>query len=247
KLRAEIGLAPVQRVQGKWWNAKALTIGLWPEWFFPRQPDYPPQVRLSGFPQYDESDHLGIDPQLDAWLSAGEPPIAFTPGSAMIFGHKFFESAVKACKKLGMRGVLLTRHADHLPQNLPDTVRHVPFVPFGLLLPRCAAIVHHGGIGTTAQGLRAGIPQLFMPMSHDQPDNASICRKLGVADSISPMFFSGGRVARKLARLLNSKTVKEACDQLAIQAREDDGVTQVCFMLESLRTPIAKPAASELR
>jgi rhamnosyltransferase subunit B len=243
-LRAEIGLPPVQRVQADWWHAKALTIGLWPEWFFPRPSDYPPQVRLAGFPQYDESDHQSLDPDLAAWLDAGEAPIAFTPGSAMIFGHKFFDAAVKACKILGKRGLLLTRHTDHLPKNLPGTIRHVPFVPFGLLLPRCAAVVHHGGIGTTAQGLRAGIPQLLMPMSHDQPDNAAILKRLGVGDWAHPLRFTGRNVARKLDRLLRSPAVRAKCAELAARAREDDGVERVCVLLESLKQPDAVPLPS---
>jgi UDP:flavonoid glycosyltransferase YjiC (YdhE family) len=220
--RVSIGLPPVERFQAGWWSAPLLTIGLWPAWFLPRQPDYPPQVRLAGFPLYDESDHVALDDDLEAFLAAGAPPVAFTPGSAMVFGHKFFAAAVDACRRLGRRGLLVTRHAQHLPVRLPPFVRHVPFAPFGLLLPRCAAIVHHGGIGTTAQGLRAAIPQLIMPMSHDQPDNAAICRRLGVAAAVRPAFFTGWNVARKLHRLLNSPDVARACEAVAACARGDD-------------------------
>jgi UDP:flavonoid glycosyltransferase YjiC (YdhE family) len=231
--RAEVGLPPVRNVQGEWWNAKLMTIGLWPEWYFPRQPDYPPQVRLAGFPLYDESDHVSLDPEVEAWLDAGDKPIAFTPGSAMVFGHKFFETAVDVCQRLGRRGLLLTRHPQQVPANLPPTVRHVPFAPFGLLLPRCAAAVHHGGIGTTAQALRAGVPQFMMAMSHDQPDNAEICRLLGVADWTSPRRFTGSRVARKLSRLLESSEVAQACAKIAACAANDRSLETACGLLES--------------
>jgi UDP:flavonoid glycosyltransferase YjiC (YdhE family) len=230
--RAELGLPAVRNVQKEFWNARLLTIGLWPEWFFPRQSDYPEQVQLAGFPLYDESDHQSLDADLEAWLAAGDKPIAFTPGSAMVFGHRFFETAVEACQRLGKRGLLLTRHPEQIPKNLPSTVRHVPFAPFGLLLPRCAAVVHHGGIGTTAQGLRAGIPQLMMAMSHDQPDNASICRELGVADWTSPRRFTPRRVSRKLSRLLRSTDVAAACKRIADLAERDHGAQRACELIE---------------
>ena len=232
--RAEHGLAPVSGIQAGWWHSPHLTIGLWPEWFFARQPDYPEQVRMAGFPLYDEADHVSLDTDLLAWLNAGDAPIAFTPGSAMRFGRPFFDAAVDACSRSKRRGVLLSRHSDNIPPNLPAEVRHVPFAPFSLLLPRCAALVHHGGIGTTAQALRGGVPQLIMPMSHDQFDNAAICRRLGVAQAVGRRRFSGRRVAGVLQELVNSQTVKRACLRVAELARADQPLQTVVGLLENL-------------
>ncbi len=230
--REELRLPPVRRFQQGWWHAPMLTIGLWPEWFFPRQSDYPEQARLAGFVQYDEGDHVSLDADLVRWLDAGDAPIAFTPGSAMLFGQDFFQAAAAACVRIGRRGLLLTRHAEQIPKSLPDTVRHVPFAPFGQLLPRCCALVHHGGIGTTAQGLRAGVPMLVMPMSHDQFDNAAICKRLGVADWLSRRKFTAGRVAEKLDWLLTSPEVKSACDRVADLAKRDRAVETACDLIE---------------
>ncbi|MBC8096232.1 MAG: glycosyltransferase family 1 protein [Akkermansiaceae bacterium] len=238
KFRAEIGLPRVTRMQAGWWHAPLLTIGLWPSWFFPAQPDYPQQVRLAAFPLYDESDHTSLDPSLASWLDAGSAPIAFTPGSAMMFGDRFFQSAVDACVRMDRRGILLTRHPEQIPKNLPTTVWYEPFAPFGLLLPRCAAAVHHGGIGSTAQGLKAGIPQLIMPMSHDQFDNAQICRRLGVADVLPVRKFTGDRVAAKLTSLIESESVRRSCAESAEKARADDAVAMVCTLLESAMIPV---------
>ncbi len=228
--REELRLPPVVRFQ-QWWHAKMLTIGLWPHWFFPRQGDYPEQVRLGGFVQYDESDHISLDPDLVTWLKAGDKPIAFTPGSAMLFGESFFQAAADACVRLNRRGLLLTRHAEQIPKNLPDTVRHVSFAPFGQLLPYCGALVHHGGIGTTAQGLQAGLPMLVMPMSHDQFDNAAICKRLGVADWLSRRKFTARRVANKLDRLLRSPDVAASCARVADLASRDRAADAVCDLL----------------
>ena len=234
-LREELGMPPVTRPQQGWWHAPDLTIGLWPEWFFPRQPDYPSQVRLAGFPLYDESDQIGLDPELSTWIDTGEAPIAFTPGSAMRFGQSFFRAATDACVRLNKRGLLLTRHSGHLPKNLPPSVRHVAFAPFGALLPRCRAIVHHGGIGTTAQALRAGIPQLIMPMSHDQFDNAAICRRLNVGLAIGRRKFTARRVAMALRELLETYPIRVAVERIATQAASDRPIETVCALLEEIR------------
>ncbi|MGC4005096.1 MAG: hypothetical protein QM811_19075 [Pirellulales bacterium] len=231
--REKIGLPPVKQIVGSWWNSPTLTLGMWPEWFLPIQSDYPKQVKLAGFPLYDESDHQSLDPDLESFLQAGTPPIAFTPGSAMLFGHKFFEAAVDACVQMKRRGLLLSRHSDHIPANLPDSVKYVPFAPFGVLLPRCAAAVHHGGIGSTAQGFNSGIPQLIMPMSHDQFDNAALSKKLGTADFLSVRSFKGKNVADKLDRLINSSDVQAKCRTIQQKIRSENAVEKCCQILES--------------
>jgi UDP:flavonoid glycosyltransferase YjiC (YdhE family) len=91
----------------------------------------------------------------------------------MKFAAGFFRAAVAACDALGARGLLVTKFAEAIPPRLPPQVRHCAFAPFRQLLRHCRAIVHHGGIGTTAAALEAGCPQLILPMAWDQPDNAA--------------------------------------------------------------------------
>ena len=133
----------------------------------------------------------------------------------MCHGQAFFAAAVDACRRLGRRGILLSRHTEHLPPSLPGTVMHAAYAPFSELLPRAAALVHHGGIGTTAQAMRAGVPQLLMPMSHDQPDNALRVEKFGVGAALPPKKFTGPAVAKTLDGLLNSPRVAAACRAVA--------------------------------
>ena len=183
-VREEAGLPPLQ--QGNWtWESPDRIIGLFPEWFAPRQPDWPSQTRLTGFPMFDQRASAPLDPELERFLDGGEAPIVFTPGSGMWNGTSFFAESVRLCSKVGRRGLFLSVHADHIPSDLPSQIRHVSYAPFSQLLPRCAAIVHHGGIGTSAQAMAAGIPQLVTPFfAHDQFDNAARLRELGVARSI---------------------------------------------------------------
>jgi rhamnosyltransferase subunit B len=214
-LRAELGLPPVRDVMRGWLHSPQRVLGFFPSWFGPPQPDWPPGVRLVGFPLYDERDATPLPAALDAFLAAGPPPIAFTPGSANLHARPFFEAAVDACARLGRRGVLLTRFPDQVPSPLPDGVCHCAYAPFSRLLPRVAALVHHGGIGTAAQGMAAGVPQLVMPLSHDQFDNAARMRRLGIARSLPPARFRGPKVAAALKALLDSPDVATRCRGVA--------------------------------
>jgi UDP:flavonoid glycosyltransferase YjiC (YdhE family) len=243
--RAELGLPPVQRVISHWWNSPQLVLGLWPEWFAPPPPDWPPQMRLTGFPLFDESGLEPVSTELEAFLASGEPPIVFTPGSAMLHGRPFFDAAVEACGRLGRRGILLTRFAESLPPGLPPAARHFTYVPLSQVLPRAAAVVHHGGIGTTAQGLAAGIPQLLMPMSYDQPDNAARLARLGVGASLLPRKFTGPRVARKLERLVRPG-VQAVCQEIAARFQGQDAVGTACDLIES-RFIVSRSEASAKR
>jgi rhamnosyltransferase subunit B len=219
--RAELGLPPVRDVMRSWLHSPSLVLGLFPAWFGPPQPDWPTAMRLVGFPLYDERDATPLPDDLDAFLDSGSPPVAFTPGSANVHGRPFFEAAVEACARLGRRGLLLTRHPEQIPEGLPDGVRHVAYAPFGLLLPRVAALVHHGGIGTSAQGMVSGVPQLVMPLGYDQYDNAARMGRLGVARMLLPKRFRGPAVATALGELLGSPEVARNCRAVASRFAED--------------------------
>jgi UDP:flavonoid glycosyltransferase YjiC (YdhE family) len=233
-LRREVGLPPARRLLTRWVHSPDRIIGLFPEWYASPDPDWPPQARLTGFPLYDEADVTPPPPDLESFLDGSDPPIVFTPGSANLFAAGFFRAAVEACERLGRRGVLLTRHAEQVPRSLPPSVRHFGYAPFSLLLPRAAALVHHGGIGTVAQGLAAGIPQLVMPLSYDQPDNAVRLQELGVGKALPPKRFTGANCARALEELLASEEVRRRCAALAAKTREGDPLAETCDLIEAL-------------
>jgi UDP:flavonoid glycosyltransferase YjiC (YdhE family) len=253
-LRREVGLAaPVRGIMRDYWLAPRLVLAMFPDWFGRPQPDWPAQVRMTGFPLYDEADVAPLSSELEAFLGAdggrGDArPIVFTPGSAMTHGQAFFAAAADACRRLGRRGILLSRHHGHIPASLPPGVRHFDYAPFSRLLPRSAAIVHHGGVGTTAQALAAGVPQLVVPMAHDQLDNAERVCRLGVGLSLPPKRFSGERAARALARLLDSPAASAACGEVArrfrgIRSPLDDAAELVEGLVTSGTIAGAVPAA----
>ena len=181
-----------------------------------------------------------------AFLAAGTPPIAFSPGSANREAQHFFAAAVDACPRLKRRGILLTKYDHQLPAQMPDTVRHFGFVPLSKLLPHTAALVHHGGIGSCAQGLAAGVPQLVRPMSYDQFDNSRRLVRLGVAQEISVRRFRGPAVATALASLLDSPTVTATCRELAAYCDGPASLSAACDELERLASSRATHEHSTL-
>lgn len=242
RFRRELELRPVSRITD-WWHSPDQVVCLFPDWFAAPQTDWPARVTLTHFPLWDERGLTPVPDDVEQFLAqATDPPIVFTPGSAMQFGKEFFAAAVEACEVLGRRGMLLTRFTHHIPRSLPDGVRHVAYAPFSQILPRCAAVVHHGGIGTTAQGLAAGIPQLVMPMAHDQPDNAARLRRFGVGDWLLPSKFRGPEVAARLRRLLDAPEVGEACRAYAARFVGRDGPREACdAILRFAATRLAEP------
>ena len=144
----------------------------------------------------------------------------------------------------GECGLLLTRHLEHLPPRLPETVKHVDFAPFSQLLPRCAALVHHGGIGTSSQALRAGTPQLVVPHAHDQPDNAARLVRLGVARKLEVGKFKRARITRTLSELLGSASTRASCKLVAARFTGVDAIGESCDLIEELMK--ASKLASEV-
>jgi rhamnosyltransferase subunit B len=224
----EHGVPPPRNAFRDWWQSPDGVICLWPEWFAAPQPDWPANVRCIGFPLEDLASHHDVSPELEAFLAAGEPPVLFTPGTAMTQGHDFFAAALGACSATKRRAIFVTRYPDQLPADLPPTIHHFDYLPFSDVLPRCAAIVHHGGIGTTSQAFAARIPQLIMPLAHDQPDNAQRVQKLGVGSFLWPDQFTAENVARELDAL---PAFDPACETLAHRLQS---ATPVTALLASL-------------
>ena len=236
--RQELGLPRLARTT-RWWHSPQCVLGLFPSWYAPPQPDWPREVHLTQFPLWDEATVTPPQAELEEFLAAGGAPIVFTPGTANVQAGSFFAAAVEACRRLDRRGLLLTKFADQVPRDLPPTVRHFDYVPFSRVLPRAAAIVHHGGIGTTAQGLRAGIPQLIMPLSHDQPDNAARLKRLGLGDALPPAAFRAERLAPLLSRLLESKQIHSRCSQIAERFEGVDPFADACAVVDRFAASMA--------
>jgi UDP:flavonoid glycosyltransferase YjiC (YdhE family) len=195
-LRAEIGLPPTSEgnpLVGS--HSPSLVLALFSELLAAKQPDWPSQARITGFPLFDEDGEADLSPELARFLEDGLAPIVFTLGmSAAVVAGDFYKHSVAAAHRLGRRAILVTgKNPRNLPASLPAGMLACGYAPFSKLFPRAAAIVHHGGIGTTGFAMRAGRPMLVVPFSHDNPDNAERLARLGVARTVPRAACSPGR------------------------------------------------------
>lgn len=201
-----------------------LTLCCWSPLMGPLPRDAPPDARIIGFPMFDREDGgaPSLDPELDRFLAAGPAPLVFTLGSfAVAAPGAFYPAATAAAAALGRRAIMLTGDAV-LPAPSPDMIVR-RYVPHSLLFPKAAAIIHHGGIGTTAQALRAGKPQLVVPHMGDQHDNAARLAQIGVAATLAAPAFAGGAAIPALSRLLTQARYADAARVAALAMQRENG------------------------
>jgi UDP:flavonoid glycosyltransferase YjiC (YdhE family) len=232
-LRAELGLPrggdPIYEGQ----FSPTLTLALFSRVLAAPQADWPPKVEVTGFAFYNGPDGLSLE--LQAFLDAGPAPVVFTLGtSAVGAAGRFYHESADAVARLGVRAVLLTGgFADNEPPGARSGKIFVTDrAPHELLFPRAAAIVHQGGIGTTAQALRSGRPMLIVPHAHDQPDNAYRVARLGVGRTVFPARYRAARVARELRRLLLDPGTGRRASEVAALVRAEGGADAAATAIE---------------
>jgi len=222
--RRELGLPPaghIAMLEGQFSPLRNLAL-FDPQLAWP-QPDWPVNVRVCGAAIYD-----GVAPgpalveEAERFLAAGEPPIVFALGSSAVWvAGDFWDRAAAAARELGRRAMLVTGPV--APANLPTGVRAFPYLPYSTVFPRAAAIVHHAGIGTLAQALRAGRPQLLLPVAFDQPDNARRAAALGLGRVLPFRKATARRLAAELEALLGEPAHERAARGIAAELAPVDG------------------------
>lgn len=238
--RARLDLPPVRRLR-RWWSSPQQVLFTFPRWYAAPRPHRIPHAVQVGFPLADRfGDVAEPSATVTRFLDEGPPPLAFTYGSAMSRSQAFFRTALRVCTGLGRRGILLAPQGGQVPTDLPASVLHVPYAPFSRVLPRCAALVHHGGIGTVAQALAAGIPQLVVPIAFDHFDEARWLRRLGVGAALGRRHFTPARAASTLRRLLIDPRVAQACSAAKARMAREDGVAEACDAVEAFIRTVRK-------
>jgi UDP:flavonoid glycosyltransferase YjiC (YdhE family) len=243
-LRAELGLPKGRNPLFDAKHSPYLVLALFSTVLGTEQKDWPPNALITGFCFYDsDAGNAALPANLEEFLAAGPAPVVFTLGSAAVLAAgRFYEFSAKAAIKLGIRAVLLigTDPRNRLKQELPKTICVAEYAPYSALFNRAAMVVHQGGVGTTAQCLRAGKPMLIMPYSHDQPDNGRRMRRLKVARVIQRVYYTPIRVARKLKAILAEPIFARRSEMVARRLEHEDGVKAACDALEKLHTTIRK-------
>ncbi len=223
ELQREVGL-PVDTAnpifEGQYSETK--NLALFSPLFAKPQPDWPPNTVATGFPFLDPSNEFQPEENLSAFLSNGPPPIVFTLGSSAVKdAGTFYEDSIGMIENTGQRGVMLIGSS---PENrpskpLPDNIIAVEYLPHSYIFARAAAIVHQGGAGTTGQALRSGKPQLVMPYSHDQFDNARRVTVLGAGLTVEKTKYRE-KAAAQLSRLLSNGFADQAAKVGAVIQKE---------------------------
>lgn len=239
ELRRQLGLVrgPNPLFDAK--HSPNLVLALFSRVLGVEQRDWPANTLITGFCFYDaDAGNAALPAHLDKFLAAGEPPIVFTLGSAAVLAAgNFYEVSAKVAMQLGQRAVLLVGSDPHnKPKGpLPDSICVAEYAPYSALFARSSLVVHQGGVGTTAQCLRAGKPMLIMPYSHDQPDNARRMRRLGVSRTIQKARYTPARAAGVVQAMLNEPRYSDRARQVAEQLQREDGVKTACDALEALQ------------
>jgi len=203
------------------------------------QSDYPPNTTITGFAHYDRATRResGLTPALQKFIAAGPPPLVFTLGSfAVDFPGDFYRVSLDAARALRQRAIFLigTDRNESLRKEQADDVFVCDYAPFSALFPHALVTIHHGGIGTVGQALRAGKPQLVVPFLGDQFDNAARVVRLGVGRWVGQNKYSPSRVAGELTTLLGNQEFKSRAAAVGRDVDLEDGPEVVARVVDGL-------------
>jgi rhamnosyltransferase subunit B len=208
--RKKLHLPPLRNFFDEAFHGAEGVAALFPDWFAARQPDWPGRVRQFGFPVTIHPRALPVS--LETFLNSGDPPVAWTHGSANFDIQHFQSRALEVSRELNLRCLLVS--LDPPKGLLSADAFHIAHARFEDVFPRCRAVVHHGGIGTTAKCIASGVPQLIIPRSHDQPDNADRIVRLGLGKTLSYRRIDTSQLVASVHELVDSKVIPSRCKEL---------------------------------
>ncbi|MEJ2146320.1 MAG: glycosyltransferase [Acidobacteriota bacterium] len=202
----------------------------------PRPSDWPETADVTGYWFLDRNDGWRPDADLEAFLSSGEPPVYFGFGS--IFGRDpagLTRVILDAIRKTGSRAIIARGWGGLDPESfdLPGTVLKIDSAPHDWLFPRVSAVVHHGGCGTTAAGLRAGRPTLVCPLFGDQPFWGRKIQSLGAGPAPIPQKrLTVESLSSALHELTTDASIRAKADSLGQKIRSEDGVANAVDFID---------------
>jgi rhamnosyltransferase subunit B len=214
-VRSELGIKEWEQQDLPTLEQSPHVIALFPEWFKQRPADWPPQTRNTGFLLSNLA--MGFNRErLDDFILTHGAPITFSFGTGIPVTPHLIEKVARICADVGRPGVLVA-HAESERQidDFASPLLVLPVAQFDYLFPRSSLVVHHGGIGTCAQALAAGVPQLITPYSFDQPDNAYQLWQLGTSNSIDILNAPLSDISSMIGELSSSGEVAGKAKQYA--------------------------------
>jgi UDP:flavonoid glycosyltransferase YjiC (YdhE family) len=246
-VRRSHGLAPITDWR-RWFNSPELLLGLWPSWFDSAGMPAPERVRLTGFVLGDEDagaeDPGALSEPVAAMLADPRPPVLVTGGTGRLLHPRFYDCAVSAVAATGRVGLVVAPSRGLVPDRLPAGWHWEPRLPFPTVLPRVAALVHHGGIGTAVRAMRSGTPQVILAHGVDRPDNAARLAAYGLTAWAQPARWEPADLAAPLAAALTGGT--EYRRRAAMWAAAEDaanGPRRAAEAIEALVPPVHRGAS----
>ncbi len=197
--------------------------------------DWGPRTYATGYWFPELIDEWTPPPALEEFLKAGSPPVYIGFGSmSNQKPEEMMNLVLEALKRSGQRGIVLAGWGGMETSNLPDTVFMLDSAPFTWLFPRMAAVVHHGGAGTTAVGLRAGVPSILVPFFADQPFWGQRVAELGVGpDPIPRKKLTVERLAKAIQTVVTDLEMRHRATEVGAKIQSEDGVTRAVEIIQN--------------
>ena len=239
--RDELGLSDTGNPMFAGQHSPLLVLALFSSVFGQAQPDWPKQTEITGFCFYDGRHQTAMPAELERFLADGPAPIVFTLGSSAVWvARDFFAQSVAAAQRLGQRAVLLVGDERNRPASLPDGMIAADYAPYQSLLPRASVVVHHGGVGTTSQGLLAGVPTLIVPFAFDQSDNAEHAWRLGTSRTVYRNSYRAPRVESELRELLERPEYRRNALEVSNKLKQENGPGRAADLIENAPGPTSR-------
>jgi sterol 3beta-glucosyltransferase len=202
----------------------------------PPPPDWDERMRVTGYWFLDPVDEWTPPADLLEFLQAGTPPVFIGFGSMSTRNpEETTQVILQALARTQQRGIMLSGWGGLHTAYLPDTVYELESIPFSWLFPRVAAVVHHGGAGTTSAGLRAGVPSIIVPFFADQPFWGQRVVDLGVGPQPIPRKqFTTDRLAEAIQIAVTDQTMRLRAADLGATIRSEDGIARAVEVINQL-------------
>ena len=237
QFRNEIGLSPIKKIdiskssQGE----NVPTIHLHSEFVLPRPNDWHKDAVVTGYCFLKRKQDWTPPKKLVEFLESGDPPIYIGFGSmAGREPEKLASSFIEAILKSGQRGIIATGWGGLKVDHLPKSIFAIDQVPHDWLFPRVAAVIHHGGAGSTAAGLKAGRPTLIVPFFGDQPFWGKQVYKIGAGPKPIPRKnLNCNSLVNAISQLVGDETIKDKAVEIGEKISNEDGVQEAARIIEN--------------
>ena len=202
----------------------------------PPPSDWPGSARTTGYWFLEQSADWTPPPELEAFLTAGPPPVYVGFGSmAGSDPRRLTRIVIESLREAGVRGIISTGWGGLQAEALPETILQIDQAPHAWLFPRMAAVVHHGGAGTTAAALRAGKPSVIVPFFGDQPFWGRRVHMLGAGSRPLPhKKLTAEKLAAAIKEVMSNQDIRKRAEDLGEQICREDGIGNAVAIIEKI-------------